>query len=390
MFRAGSMIAAVVLMATWASNAPAAIAPGDAAPPQQLEPKTFFSLDDLLNGKRMSRAECDAIPIAVWVTADGMSECLRYYMSHMGDPDEAVVILNGDLVITEPGQAPSAPGYEKASVEGELNYAARRARFFGKTFIELARPGTLGSSGSELKVRHTVHEARLVNAALDAIALKEGIRKFDLVGQSGGSILIGALLAMRGDIGCASIGSGRLALAPYTNAPKTLATENWRALLDDQAYVVSIRKSTGLRAFILSDPDDVHSPIAGQSLFALRATAAGLPVTQLMTVAVPDKGAHHNVVGQAIRAMKECLAGTSDVAIAEIIRQFALENARKWAALTVPPSPSGAPPVSPALRQAPAPASRPSAMSSTPAGGVSTPLSAATNPPASGVGSATN
>jgi hypothetical protein len=36
-----------------------------------------FSGSDLLHGKKITEAECQALPSAVWVVAEGQRECIR-------------------------------------------------------------------------------------------------------------------------------------------------------------------------------------------------------------------------------------------------------------------------------------------------------------------------
>src|SRR6266436_2038338 len=43
-----------------------------------------FSGAELLRGKRITEAECAALPGAVWVTVDQQGECIRYYHSTAG------------------------------------------------------------------------------------------------------------------------------------------------------------------------------------------------------------------------------------------------------------------------------------------------------------------
>jgi pimeloyl-ACP methyl ester carboxylesterase len=322
------------ILAVLAIAAPLAI-PVRAAvvPAVDAAPQAYFSVDDLINGSVISHRQCSTIAMAVWATADGSSECLRYFMSAQPGSGDAVVLLHGDFVNADNGGAPqvTAADYARTGPREEMEDAAALARRFGRTAIVLARPGTFGSSGSELKVRHTAHEARLVDAALTAIAGRYGIGQFHLVGQSGGAILIGALLAMRTDIGCASLGAGRLAVNAEI-ADRDLAHEAPETMLDDQSYVGGIRASPDLRLFVLSDPADIRSSIVGQSRFVANARAHGVPVTHLLTVANYDKEAHHDVMGQALRVLYECIDGSSDERIAAIVEQFARENARQWAA----------------------------------------------------------
>jgi len=322
-----TVLATLALVVAFAGPVGAAVGPTG-----EVASRTYFSVDDLVNGTSMTQSQCDALATAVWVTADNSSECLRYYMSAPQGRDDAVVLLHGDFVNADNGGTPrvTAADYARTGPQDELNDAAALAQNFGRTAIVLARPGTFGSSGNELKIRHTVHEARLVDAALSLIAARHGIRRFHLVGQSGGAILIGALLASRSDIGCASLGAGRLAVTAE-DAARDLAEEAPQTLLDDQAYMAGVRGAADLRTFVISDPADIRSSIAGQNLFVARARARGIPVTHLLTVANFDRGAHHDVMGQALRVLYECLDGASDERIAAVVQQFGRENARKWA-----------------------------------------------------------
>src|SRR6185369_16746722 len=77
------------------------------------------------------------------------------------------------------------------------------------TAIYLARIGVDGTSGDH-KSRKTLLELHLMNAALDAIKRRYGFLGFHLVGQSGGSKLVGGLIGLRRDVACAVSGSGRL------------------------------------------------------------------------------------------------------------------------------------------------------------------------------------
>jgi hypothetical protein len=78
------------------------------------------------------------------------------------------------------------------------------------TAIYLARIGVEGTSGNHI-ARKTLLELHLMNAALDAIKQRHNFLGFHLVGQSGGSKLVGGLIGLRRDVACAVSGSGPLA-----------------------------------------------------------------------------------------------------------------------------------------------------------------------------------
>src|SRR5262245_22774544 len=69
-----------------------------AAPSFEKEP---FSGSDLLHGKKITQAECEALPSAVWVVAAAQQECIRYFHSAAGGGRSEVIIrLSQDLVST--------------------------------------------------------------------------------------------------------------------------------------------------------------------------------------------------------------------------------------------------------------------------------------------------
>jgi hypothetical protein len=64
------------------------------APNFEAEP---FSSSELLRGKRITQAECAALPGAVWVAVDQHGECIRYYHSTAGGSGpEAVVLVSSE------------------------------------------------------------------------------------------------------------------------------------------------------------------------------------------------------------------------------------------------------------------------------------------------------
>src|SRR5207302_7978011 len=87
------------------------------------------------------------------------------------------------------------------------------------TAIYLARIGVEGTSGNHTS-RKTLLELHLMNAALDAIKRRYGFEGFHLVGQSGGSKLVGGLIGLRRDIACAVSGSGPLATPGTPSVPR--------------------------------------------------------------------------------------------------------------------------------------------------------------------------
>jgi hypothetical protein len=52
-----------------------------------------FSGAELLRGKRITQAECAALPGAVWAAVDQQGECIRYYHSTAGGSRSEVVVF---------------------------------------------------------------------------------------------------------------------------------------------------------------------------------------------------------------------------------------------------------------------------------------------------------
>src|SRR5215470_11028495 len=99
MYHVGPVCAAAVAALTIAIGAVQAQTTKPAAPPAfETEP---FSGSDLIHGKKLTEAECQALPSAVWVVAEGQQECIRYYHSAAGGGGSEVIIsLPQDLVST--------------------------------------------------------------------------------------------------------------------------------------------------------------------------------------------------------------------------------------------------------------------------------------------------
>ena len=89
-----------------------------------------------------------------------------------------------------------------------VRFADSFSKMAKTTAIYLARIGVDGTSGDH-RSRKTVLELKLVDVALDAIKRRHGFEGFHIVGQSGGSQILGGLIGLRQDIGCAIAGSGQ-------------------------------------------------------------------------------------------------------------------------------------------------------------------------------------
>jgi hypothetical protein len=87
---AGAFVCALFALGLVREAAHAQSTAPTAAPKFEMEP---FSGAELLRGKRITEAECAALPGAVWVAVDQQGECIRYYHSTAGGVGPEVVVF---------------------------------------------------------------------------------------------------------------------------------------------------------------------------------------------------------------------------------------------------------------------------------------------------------
>ena len=214
---------------------------------------------DMLRGIRMTPAQCAAIPMTVWLKVMGRDFCIRYYLSTAGgDGSRPVVFLQGDRFGRFDRKTNSfSPGPNDKDIDTDdfVRFADGLSKQTKTTAIYLARVGVEGSSGDH-RIRHSVLELNVTNAALDAIKRRHHFDGFHLVGQSGGSTLFGGMLALRSDIGCAVLGSGPARLAPAA-APLGRSRRDYFNVADGIAAIAQ-RRAT--RILVVTDPADQKVP----------------------------------------------------------------------------------------------------------------------------------
>jgi dienelactone hydrolase len=186
----------------------------------------------------------------------------------------------------------------------------------GTPFILLTRPGIFGSSGTH-RERRREPEARLMQAAVDAIKQKHGIEEFALVGQSGGGHTVASLLGWRKDIACA---------VPTSAVSSPRARWEIKGLKRDATgfgdsyepvdHLQGAAHHPKLRVFVLGDPRDSNTPWETQQPLARKLKALGVP-----TEVVEGEGAggeRHalGASGQLLGAM--CLKGASTKEILDV------------------------------------------------------------------------
>jgi hypothetical protein len=283
-------------------------------------------LADQLRGIVLSREQCDALPRAVFVAVAGREFCIQYYLSAAGGAGKGpLVFLQGDRLGRLNGQTGEfSPGPRDRDLDTKdfNKIATLLSQQAGVPAIYLARPGLDGSSGNH-RIRHTSLELNVVNAALDAIKRRHGFIGFHLLGQSGGSTLIGGLIGLRSDVGCAVIGSGVLSY-PRTRRSSDPAADYF----DASDAVATIAQKQGLRILLVTDPADRKVPERVQTDFAQRLRLAGGQVDQFLVQATDDD--RHGVLSYSRTVMNNCLRSVSTEEIGtRLARQVATSLAAK-------------------------------------------------------------
>jgi hypothetical protein len=275
-------------------------------------------LADMLRGIDMTPAQCAAIPSTLWLTVNGRQFCIRYYLSTLGgDGSRPVVFLQGDKLgrlNTRSGVFSPRPNDKDLDTDNFARIADKLSRATKTTAIYLARVGLDGSSGHH-SIRHSVLELNVTNAALDALKQRHRFGGFHLIGQSGGSLLSGGMLALRNDIGCAVIGSGPLALLK----PPRHSADPARDYFNVADAIPTIAQRRATRILVVTDPADKKVPERSQTGFAQRLRQAGGQAEQFMVQATDDN--RHGVVAYAITAAIGCLRGNNTQDIAEHIQR---------------------------------------------------------------------
>jgi dienelactone hydrolase len=147
-------------------------------------------------------------------------------------------------------------------------------------------------------------------AALDALKQEHNIKRFHLVGQSGGGHTVAGLVQRRTDIGCAVMASGVVSAKSMVRDLGKPVTANIKALYDPIDFVGSMEHQPGRRMIVLSDPDDRIVSFRSQREFVESVKQKGLPILHV-TASAGDKG-FHGLTGQGLRIAGDCAKGLDD------------------------------------------------------------------------------
>lgn len=219
-------------------------------------------------------ATCEQTDDAVWAEYTAGQDCIRFFPAGaLKDAPVAVVLLRGDTegwVRRKPADIPDN------TAEAQKNRADRTAQAIGLPVIVLARPGTYGSSGNHLRRRQAA-EFLALNAALDAIQKRYGIKRFVLMGHSGGATAAAAILTLgRKDVSCAVLTSGAFGLLERAQILRAEAgvkqrpgrdTTGLTAPYDPLEHISGIAQDSHRSIIVIGNPRDRVTPFSLQRRF---------------------------------------------------------------------------------------------------------------------------
>jgi pimeloyl-ACP methyl ester carboxylesterase len=267
-----------------------------------------FSGNEATMGSTSTPEQCTSTIDAVWVEGLSFRECVRYFPSSdfkSGRVDRAIVFMEGDVLSTHGASS----SYEKWTPHRELADSQLEQQRGGVAYLTLARPGTDGSSGNQNR-RRTQYETLVMNAALDKIKARYGIRELGLVGQSGGGGLVASLIAERQDVLCAVSSSGVTAVRyrlSEANKTSDYTGTSQADVWDPVDQIPRVHPMAAFRMFVTSDGSDTDVDFGSQDHYVQAAKKAGLPIYQIMVHG--GGGSHHQTYRIGNRVVEDCLLG---------------------------------------------------------------------------------
>jgi pimeloyl-ACP methyl ester carboxylesterase len=259
---------------------------------------------DMVTGVSVTEADCRAQRGRLWVRVEDRGFCVRFWVSTAGgSKDEALVAFDGDIGGIIDGKPQLVEQARSTSDESQQKAADYGSRYYEGPYFLIARPGTFGSSGHHLKDRRTLLEIRVASATLDALKRQYGLKRFHLVGQSGGGHTVAGLVQLRSDIGCAAIASAPISLRSMQR-DRGHPIVGKRPFYDPIDHVNAMKQRPDLRLFVVSDRKDKLVSYRSQLEFVERVKAHNLPITHV-TATANDKNSH-GLFNYGLRLVYDC------------------------------------------------------------------------------------
>lgn len=267
----------------------------------------------LLWGYKAERSSCPDSPSFLWGQASNL--CIRYFTADdLEQVDTAVVVMYGDR--SEYRKTPISELRDNTRMAQE-SLARKMAKTAGAPLLVLARPGTYGSSGYHHE-KKTENELSAIEFALDALKLRYGIRRFILLGHSGGGLASAAMMTRgREDIRCAVLVSTPFnlmerALTKHADSKQEgLLPEKLRkayeAQYDPLQHIDRVVSDPDRMIYLLGNPGDKTTPYKHQMQFAELLRLAGHRVLIEVRNA-SDPNLHRISYADSLAQVKMCLA----------------------------------------------------------------------------------
>jgi hypothetical protein len=263
-------------------------------------------------GGHYEKQECLALPYSVWINVQNTDFCVRYYIA-LGTtkPRDAIIYFQGDEGQADGSKIRLSPDWHSQDPSKLQNFADGMQQYTGATSIYFGRMGLSGSSGSH-GLRRTPLEVDFTDRALDVIKEKHGFNRIHLVGQSGGTRVILGIMAHRNDIGCVALGAGMLLMPPDVRARNMNSVAPYREF-DVEESLDRIAAHSNGRIFVISDPQDVYSPVKDQVQFVNLMRPRGAKIAQIFVHAADRE--HHDVISFSMGTIYDCVNGLPTEAI---------------------------------------------------------------------------
>ncbi len=261
--------------------------------------------------EKITQAQCTGDRL--WIAHKEGYDCLAVIQpasltSGNGATDIAVVFIDGDV--------PDADMNHSGDERMRTTYKRVTEEFSAKFAIPLlvvARPGVLGSSGVH-KPGGRREDVPAIDAALDALKRRYGLRRLVLAGQSGGARMIAQLLVSgRTDIACGVMGSGAYDVPRLVSGGRTdtdIFGDPGRRFIVPMLRAAEIPASPARRLFVVGDRRDKVTPFDEQQAFAQKLEQLGHHAVLIEGEARDDK--FHGVSRLSLEAAGQCAKGATD------------------------------------------------------------------------------
>ena len=266
--------------------------------------------------EKINRAKCVGTGDRIWLTHKDGNDCVTVILPPAlkgsdKSTETAIVFIDGDV----PDSDQSVTGDERSRATYK-RITETLSDKFGVPLLVLARPGVLGSSGV-----HTAGGRRddvyVIDAALDELKRRFGLKRIIIAGQSGGSRMIAQLLVLgRRDIACGVMGSGAYDVPRVQSGGRTntnIFGDPGRRFLVPMMQTQEIAAVPSRRLYVLGDRRDEITPFDEQQAWAAKLDGLGHHVVLVEAEAKDDK--HHGVSRATLEAAGLCATGKPDADI---------------------------------------------------------------------------